>query len=86
MNSPRRTSSEAIASTAAAARLRLMKCWAHFGLMPIILFRRFFGTPPVHEAIDFSRYAKGKHLYVELKRKAESDATWRSLGEPAPEF
>jgi len=48
--------------------------------------RRFFGTPPVHEAIDFSRYAKGKHLYVELKRKAESDATWRSLGEPAPEF
>lgn len=48
--------------------------------------RRFFGKPPVREAIDFSRYAKGKHLYIELNRKADSDAAWRSLGKPPPEF
>lgn len=48
--------------------------------------RRFFGRPPVREAIDFSRYAKGKHLYIELKHKAESDAMWASLGQPPPEF
>jgi len=48
--------------------------------------RRFFGVPAAREAIDFSRYTKGKHLYVELKRKAASDAAWKSLGKPPPEF
>jgi hypothetical protein len=48
--------------------------------------RRFFGVPAVREPIDFSRYAKGKHLYVELGRKAESDAAWRLLGRAPPEF
>jgi hypothetical protein len=48
--------------------------------------RRFFGVPAVREAIDFSRYAKGKHIYVELRRKTESDALWRLLGKPPPEF
>lgn len=48
--------------------------------------RRFFGLAEVREPIDFSRYRKGKHLYIELKRKAESDATWKSLGQPPPEF
>jgi hypothetical protein len=48
--------------------------------------RRFFGRPPVREEIDFSRYVKGQHLYLEVKRKAESDALWASLGKPPPEF
>src|SRR5687768_16925515 len=41
--------------------------------------RRFFGSPAVREEIDFSRYHKGKHLYIELNRKAESEAAWKSL-------
>lgn len=48
--------------------------------------RRFFGQQPVREAIDFSRYFKGKHIYIDLKHKADSDAMWTSLGMPPPEF
>ncbi len=48
--------------------------------------RRFFGQQPVREAIDFTRYVKGKQLYIELKRKAESDAMWASLGKAPPDF
>ena|SRR5688572_20513271 len=48
--------------------------------------RRFFGIPPVREPIDFGRYARGKHLYVELRRKAESDVAWQVIGKPPPEF
>ena len=48
--------------------------------------RRFFGMPAIREPIDFSRYVRGKHLFVELQRKARSDAVWKSLGKPSPEF
>jgi hypothetical protein len=47
--------------------------------------RRFFGVPPVREAIDYSRYIKGKHLYVERERRAEMDAIYKSVGLPLPE-
>lgn len=48
--------------------------------------RHFFGVSGKREAIDFSRYVKGKHLYVEVKYNAESDAAWESLGRPPQEF
>ncbi len=48
--------------------------------------RRFFGSSEVREEIDFSRYYKGKHLYIELNRKAEAEKVWKSLGGPVPEW
>jgi hypothetical protein len=48
--------------------------------------RRFFGSPEVREAIDFSRYYKGKHLYIELNRKAEAEKVWKSIGGPIPQW
>ena len=48
--------------------------------------RRFFGSPEVREEIDFSRYHKGKHLYIELTRKAEAEKVWKSIGGPMPEW
>ena len=48
--------------------------------------RRFFGSRAVREEIDFGRYHKGKHLYIELGRKAQAEAVWRSIGGPIPEW
>lgn len=48
--------------------------------------RRFFGRAPVREAIDFTRYIKGKHLYVERRVQAESIRVWALLGQQPPEF
>lgn len=50
------------------------------------LVRRFFGSAEVREEIDFSRYHKGKHLFIELNRKAESEKVWKSLGGLIPEW
>lgn len=50
------------------------------------LVRRFFGSPEVREEIDFSRYHKGKHLYVALNHKAEAEAAWKRIGGPLPEW
>lgn len=47
--------------------------------------RRFFGSPEVREEIDFNRYHKRKHGYVELNRWAEIQKVWKSLGRAIPE-
>src|SRR4051812_9757801 len=41
------------------------------------LRRVFFGLPPANEAIDFSRYFRGRHLWIEKSRKEESERFWR---------
>jgi len=50
------------------------------------LVRRFFGSPQEREEIDFSRYHKGEHLYIELTHKAEIEKAWKSIGGPIPEW
>ena len=50
------------------------------------LVRRFFGKAEVREAIDFTRYVKEKHLYIERSWKTHTDAVWESLGQSKPEF
>jgi hypothetical protein len=48
--------------------------------------RRFFGMAPLREEIDFSRYIKCKHSYIEPELKAKMDAVWESVGKAPPEF
>jgi hypothetical protein len=48
--------------------------------------RRFFGSPEVREAIDFGRYYKGNHLYIESNRKAEAEKVWKAIGGPIPQW
>ena len=44
------------------------------------------GAPALREEIDFSRYHKGKHLYIELDHKAKAEAAWKAIGGPIPEW
>lgn len=50
-------------------------------------FRRvFFDREPLAEPIDFSRYARGKHLWLSHERKAETERVYREVGMPVPDW
>jgi len=50
------------------------------------LMRRFFGRVPVREEVDFSRYVRGRHLYVDKEHVTTMQAAYAKLGRPAPSF
>ena len=49
------------------------------------LRRVFFDREPIIEAIDFSRYFEGKHIWLSHEKKAEIDRIWRENGMPIEE-
>lgn len=50
------------------------------------LRRLFFNRVPICETIDFSRYFRGRHIWVSHDRKAETERVYRELGMPGPEW
>lgn len=50
------------------------------------LRRVTFGQPPRDEPVDYSRYHRGKHLWISLSRKAEVEGIYRAHDLPLPEW
>ena len=50
------------------------------------LRRVFFNRKPIIEEIDFSRYFRGKHIWVSHDRKAEIERLYRDLGVPIEDW
>jgi hypothetical protein len=51
----------------------------------VSLRRKFFDREPIIEAIDFSRYFEGQHIWLLHEKKAEIDRIWRENGMPIEE-